>query len=156
MMNVASPIRGRQIMIHHQADDAEQAVSIVRADRRQVLALAAAGVAIAAATTWREATAQIVGARPGAAAVFPVPMSADHVMLGVDDMNAMIAWYRDKLGFQVERAWTVDGLPGIQLAYIGGHGFRIELIAGGRGPRTSDPASFDQHFRMRGFQHLCF
>lgn len=126
-----------------------------RVRRDVALGLAAA---LAAAAPWREATGQVIAAASndaGAAPNFPIPMRADHVMLGVDDMDGMITWYREKLSFQVERAWTVDGLPGIQLAYIGAHGFRLELIAGGRGPRTPDPASFDQHFRMRGFQHLC-
>lgn len=79
------------------------------------------------------------------------------VKLGVDDMEAMMAWYRDKLGYEVEKAWTVDGLPGIRLAYLIGHGgYRMELIAGGRGLRTPNPASFDEHFRMRGYQHACY
>jgi catechol 2,3-dioxygenase-like lactoylglutathione lyase family enzyme len=82
-------------------------------------------------------------------------MRADHVMLGADDMDRMTAWYRNALGFEVENAWTVEGLPGIRLAYLTGHGFRLELIAGGA-PRTPVPASFPEHFTMRGFQHLCF
>lgn len=83
-------------------------------------------------------------------------MRVDHMMLGVDDMDRMPGWYQAALGFAVERAWTVEGLPGIRLAYLTGHGFRLELIAGGNGPRTPVPASFPEHFTMRGFQHLCF
>lgn len=124
-------------------------------DRREVIiAGIGAGVAVAAAgLPWQEVAAKSLNNQDSS---FPIPLRSDHVMLGVDDMEAIIAWYRDKLGFVIEKAWTVDGLPGIQLAYITGHNYRIELISGGRGPRTPDPESFDKHFRMRGFQHLCF
>ncbi len=84
-------------------------------------------------------------------------MKIDHVMIGVDNFGVMIAWYREKLGFQEEKRWTVDGLNGIDLAYIvGPDGFRIEFIGGGKGPRTPVPASFPEHFTMRGLQHLSF
>lgn len=123
---------------------------------RRAFASASLGVAATAAVTpWREAGAQLAAsAEPLLTAASARP---DHVMLGVDDMEAMMAWYRDKLGYEVEKAWTVDGLPGIRLAYLIGHGgYRMELIAGGRGPRTPNPASFDEHFRMRGYQHACY
>ena len=78
-------------------------------------------------------------------------------MSGVDDLDAMIAWYRDKLGYRVEKTWAVDGLPGMRLAYLIGHdGFRIELVEGGRGPRTPNPSSFEQALKARGYQHLCY
>jgi catechol 2,3-dioxygenase-like lactoylglutathione lyase family enzyme len=124
--------------------------------RRRTFASATLGLAASVVgMPWREADAHPSGsAGPLRTAASARP---DHVMLGVDDMEAMIAWYRDKLGYRVEKAWTVDGLPGIRLAYLIGHGgYRMELIAGGRGPRTPDPASFDQHFRMRGYQHACY
>lgn len=125
---------------------------------RRALATASLGLAtaaFAAGTLWREAEAQPSnGGSPLRTAASARP---DHLMLGVDDMEAVIAWYRDKLGYEVEKAWTVDGLPGIRLAYLIGHGgYRMELIAGGHGPKTPDPASFDEHFRMRGYQHACY
>lgn len=68
----------------------------------------------------------------------------------------MIQWYKEKLGFREERRWTVDALPGMQLAYIELNGFRVEIIGGGGGHRPPVPSSFEQHLRMQGYQHLCF
>jgi catechol 2,3-dioxygenase-like lactoylglutathione lyase family enzyme len=122
--------------------------------RRTLLARTGAAASLAGLGAAPQATAQ--GAEGPAAGSGFRGMRADHVMLGVDDMDRMTTWYRDVLGFEVEKAWTVEGLPGIRLAYLTGHGFRLELIAGGGGPRTPVPASFPEHFTMRGFQHLCF
>ena len=83
-------------------------------------------------------------------------MKPDHMMIGVVDMNDMVEWYTDKLDFVVEKSWTVDGLDGIGLAYLVGQGFRLEFIEGGSGEPVDDPATFNDHFQRRGFQHLAF
>ncbi len=81
---------------------------------------------------------------------------ADHLCFGVDDLDAAIAWYVDKLGFEEEVRWGLDGMPGVELAYLRGLGFRIELISGGGGPRAPQAASFADQMGLRGFNHLCF
>jgi catechol 2,3-dioxygenase-like lactoylglutathione lyase family enzyme len=43
---------------------------------------------------------------------------ADHVCIGVDDFEGVLAWYCEKLGFAVEKRWHVEKLPGVQLAYL--------------------------------------
>lgn len=84
-------------------------------------------------------------------------MIADHICFGVDDIDAMIDWYSRVLGFAVEKRWTVEELPGRELAYlIGANGFRIELISGGTGPRAPSGDSFAEHLSIRGANHLCF
>jgi catechol 2,3-dioxygenase-like lactoylglutathione lyase family enzyme len=83
-------------------------------------------------------------------------LRADHVFIGVFDFEGTIQWYKEKLGFREERRWTVDALPGMQLAYIELNGFRIEIIGSGGGQRAPVPSSFEQHLRMQGYQHLCF
>jgi catechol 2,3-dioxygenase-like lactoylglutathione lyase family enzyme len=82
--------------------------------------------------------------------------TADHISVGVDDYEASIAWYRDKLGFEVEKEWTVDGLLGVKLAYLIKNGFRIEILYGGKGEPVTAPEDFQQHFNRKGFGHLCF
>jgi methylmalonyl-CoA/ethylmalonyl-CoA epimerase len=53
--------------------------------------------------------------------------------------------------------WTVAELPGRELAYlIGAQGFRIELTAGGTGPRSPSGEDFAEHLGVRGSNHLCF
>lgn len=84
-------------------------------------------------------------------------MQADHVELGVDNMDVMIDWYVRVLGFSVEKAWTVDELPGVRLAYlIHPSGWRVEFAAGVSGPRTPKAKDFAEAFQMRGLQHLAF
>lgn len=112
---------------------------------------------VGAALNQPPALAQSTASSNAQAASPLATMRVDHVMVGVDDFDGMIRWYVDKLGFLEEKRWTVEGLAGINLAYLIGPGdFRIEFIGGGKGPRTPVPATFPQHFTMRGFQHLCF
>ena len=96
---------------------------------------------------------------PSAAATSEVirSMQVDHVEIGVDDMETMIAWYSRVLGFRVEKRWTVDELPGVELAYLlHPSGWRVELASGISGPRTPRAADFGNAFQMRGYQHICF
>ena len=43
---------------------------------------------------------------------------AEHVMISTDDYDATMAWYQDKLGFNVRKEWTVPEFPGVKLAYM--------------------------------------
>lgn len=84
-------------------------------------------------------------------------MQPDHVCIGVQDIEAAIAWYRDILGFEVDHRWSVPELPGFQLAYIQKNGYRIELIdSGEEGSGEPEDLSFDEFLRVRGFSHVCF
>ena len=82
--------------------------------------------------------------------------TADHISIGVDDYEASIAWYRNMFNFDVEKEWTVDGLPGVKLAYLLKDDFRIEIIFGGDGDPVVAPDDFPGHFNRKGFGHLCF
>lgn len=83
-------------------------------------------------------------------------MRPDHVSIGVRDLDAMAAWYRDVLGFVVEKVWTVEGLEGTRLAYLIGPGWRIAMIEGGIGPFPPAPADFNDHFQRGGYGHIGF
>ena len=70
-------------------------------------------------------------------------LRADHVALRVANFAETINWYKEKLGFQEEVVWTVEELPGIQLAYLEHNRFRLEIIGGGGfQPTQTLPANF--------------
>lgn len=70
-------------------------------------------------------------------------LRADHVALRVANFAETINWYKEKLGFQEEVVWTVEELPGIQLAYLEHNRFRLEIIGGGGFQSTQTlPANF--------------
>ena len=41
----------------------------------------------------------------------------DHVKITVPNYHEIIAWYKDKFGAIVEKQWTVDEFPDLQLSY---------------------------------------
>jgi catechol 2,3-dioxygenase-like lactoylglutathione lyase family enzyme len=81
---------------------------------------------------------------------------AEHVMIGVRDYDAMIAFYVGTLGFRILKEWTVHELPGRRLAYIALGDFRIEIVSGGAGHRLIPPATFPEAFERHGYGHLNF
>ena len=84
-------------------------------------------------------------------------MIADHVCIGVSNLDSAIEWYGEVLGFEVDIQWTVPELPGFRLAYIKKGDFRIELIDTGEREATEpSPMAFDEFLRLPGFSHLCF
>ncbi len=86
-----------------------------------------------------------------------VQLVADHVCIGVSDLDRAIAWYQRVLGFEVDIRWTVPELPGFRLAYVKKGDFRIELIdTGERELQEPAPMGFDEFLRLPGFSHLCF
>lgn len=84
-------------------------------------------------------------------------MRADHVSLRVADFEATLNWYKEKLGFQEEVVWTVEGLLGMQLAYLKLNGSRIEIVGGGNfKPLQKPPTNFQEALAVPGYGHLCF
>ncbi|MEM9761681.1 MAG: VOC family protein [Pseudomonadota bacterium] len=118
-------------------------------DRRHFIgssaaAFAAAGLQTIAVTDARAAPSALAGAR------------FDHVSLNVRDFDALLAWYRDRLGFSVEVAWRVAALGGKRLAYLTVGSVRFELVEADPDGVGLPPAeSFPDHFARTGFGHLC-
>ncbi len=76
----------------------------------------------------------------------------DHIGIAVDDLDAAIELYRDKLGFEVE---SIDEVPGfgVKVAFLPLGEGQVELVM----PVTDDSAIAKfLSKRGPGFHHLCF
>jgi methylmalonyl-CoA/ethylmalonyl-CoA epimerase len=84
-------------------------------------------------------------------------MQIDHVMISVPNYHETIKWYREKFDATIEKEWTVDELPDLQLAYLNVHGFRIEVV-GTTQARVGMPnmSDFGEALRTTGVGHFCF
>ena len=84
-------------------------------------------------------------------------MQIDHVMISVPNYQETLQWYEDKLNATIEKEWTVDELPDLQLAYLDVCGFRIEVV-GTTQPRSGMPdfKDFGEALRTTGIGHFCF
>ncbi|WP_420346870.1 VOC family protein [Pelagibius sp.] len=97
--------------------------------------------------------AQAQGPRPNPLA----QIRAEHVMISTGDYAGTLAWYREKLGFQVKHEWTVPDFPGVQLAYIELNGFVIEVVGTPKAlQERKTPPDLEAALSDRGFGHLAF
>ncbi|MBE9108527.1 VOC family protein [Nodosilinea sp. LEGE 07298] len=82
---------------------------------------------------------------------------AEHVMISTGDYDGTIAWYRDKLGFQILQEWTVPEFADVQLAYLQLNGFIIEVVSTPNAFQAEQiPADLVTALSDRGFGHLAF
>ena len=84
-------------------------------------------------------------------------MQIDHVMICVPNYRETLEWYRDKFDATIEKEWTVDELPDLQLAYLNVRGFHIEVV-GSTSARSGMPqmSDFREALRTTGIGHFCF
>ncbi|MEM9508987.1 MAG: VOC family protein [Cyanobacteria bacterium P01_E01_bin.35] len=84
-------------------------------------------------------------------------MRIDHVMISVPNYQETLQWYQEKLNATIEKEWTVDELPDLQLAYLDVNGFRIEVV-GTTQSRSGMPnmSDFGEALRTTGVGHFCF
>ncbi len=84
-------------------------------------------------------------------------MQIDHVMISVPNYQETLEWYQDKFNATIEKEWTVDELPDLQLAYLDVSGFRIEVV-GTTQARSGMPdfKDFGEALRTTGIGHFCF
>ena len=84
-------------------------------------------------------------------------MRIDHVMISVPNYQETLEWYQNKLNATIEKKWTVDELPDLQLAYLDVFGFRIEVVGTTQG-RSGMPnfQNFGEALRTTGIGHFCF
>ena len=84
-------------------------------------------------------------------------MRIDHVMISVPNYQETLEWYQEKFDATIEKEWTVDELPDLQLAYLDVRGFRIEVV-GTTQARSGMPnfSDFGEALRTTGIGHFCF
>ena len=84
-------------------------------------------------------------------------MRIDHVMISVPNYQETLQWYQEKFDATIEKEWTVDELPDLQLAYLNVRGFRIEVV-GTTQARSGMPdfKNFGEALRTTGIGHFCF
>ncbi len=84
-------------------------------------------------------------------------MRIDHVMISVTNYQETLQWYQDKFNATIDKEWTVDELPDLQLAYLDVNGFRIEVV-GTTQARVGMPdfKDFGEALRTTGIGHFCF
>ena len=84
-------------------------------------------------------------------------MRIDHVMISVTNYQKTLQWYQDKFDATIEKEWTVEELPDLQLAYLNVRGFRIEVV-GTTQSRSGMPdmSNFGEALRTTGIGHFCF
>lgn len=84
-------------------------------------------------------------------------MQIDHLMISVSNYQETLKWYQDKFDATIEKEWTVDELPDLQLAYLNINGFRIEIV-GTTQARLGMPqmSNFGEALRTTGVGHFCF
>ncbi|MFJ9712099.1 VOC family protein [Streptomyces sp. NPDC101234] len=81
---------------------------------------------------------------------------ADHVALRVSDYDESIAFYTEKLGFELVKEWTLgDAAPGIRFAYVRLGEFEIELIGDGQPSPAAEQKDIGDHLGRSGYIHLC-
>ena len=79
-----------------------------------------------------------------------------HCGISVPDLEASITWYRDMLGFSVEKRLTLDAIPA-KIAFMKHGDFRIELFeTKGAAPLPEDRRYPDQDIRTHGTKHIAF
>lgn len=98
-------------------------------------------------------------AAPDPQASNPVGLTGcDHMSINAGDFDALLGWYIQVMGLELETAWEVPALGGKRLAYLALNGARVvEIVAADpNGAGLRPDATFAEHFGRTGFGHLCF
>jgi methylmalonyl-CoA/ethylmalonyl-CoA epimerase len=79
-----------------------------------------------------------------------------HCGISVPDLEAGIAWYREMLGFELQRRMTLDAL-GAKIAFLTNGQFRIELFeVNGAAPLPDDRRLPNTDLFTHGTKHIAF
>jgi Glyoxalase/Bleomycin resistance protein/Dioxygenase superfamily. len=72
----------------------------------------------------------------------PLEISHDHIALRVVDYDGTVAWYREKLDFEVDQEWPFGDM---RLAYMHNGSAKIEILGGS----TAEPKNRSTHLSPR-------
>jgi methylmalonyl-CoA/ethylmalonyl-CoA epimerase len=83
-------------------------------------------------------------------------LSVDHCGISVPDLEASIVWYRDMLGFAVEKRFALDTVP-FKAAFLRRGDFRFELFeVAGAASLPEERRYPDGDLRTHGTKHIAF
>ena len=78
-----------------------------------------------------------------------------HFGLVIKDMDASIAWYKEKLGFELEKRWSFSEVPDLEFAHIRSGNVRFELFENkGSAPSPDEGADVFGALTTQGAKHL--
>ncbi|WP_114240633.1 VOC family protein [Dyella sp. C9] len=85
-----------------------------------------------------------------------VALKHHHGGISVPDIEASIAWYRDMLGFEVEKRFDIDKIPA-RVAMLRRGELRLELFeVPGAAPLPEDRRHPDRDVHTHGNKHVAF
>jgi len=80
-----------------------------------------------------------------------------HFGMSVSDLDAAIEWFRDVLGFELDRKEDFLAESGIHIAFVRNGDFFVELFHHDRAQQASPERSLpDDDLRTLGNKHMCF
>jgi len=82
----------------------------------------------------------------------PLGISHDHVALRVVDYDGTVAWYREKLDFELDQEWPFGDM---RLAYMHNGSAKIEILGGSTAEPQEQVDSLEPTFRHEGVNHFC-
>ena len=86
----------------------------------------------------------------------PVSLKPEHVGISVKDLEASVLWYREMLGFSVDKVVDVPDDVG-RVALLSQGDFRVELFEiPGAAPLPDDRRFPDRDLRTHGIKHMAY
>jgi glyoxylase I family protein len=82
----------------------------------------------------------------------PLEISHDHAALRVVDYDGTLAWYREKLDFELDQEWPFGDM---RLAYMHNGSAKIELLGGSTAEPQEQVDSLEPTFKHEGVHHFC-
>lgn len=83
-----------------------------------------------------------------------IRLKPHHVGISVPDLEASVAWYRDKLGFALEKRMDIDAIPA-KVVFMKKGDFYIELFeVSGAAPLPDSRRGLNNDLKVHGTKHI--
>ena len=82
----------------------------------------------------------------------PFAISHDHIAMRVVDYDGTVAWYREKLDFELDQEWPFGDM---RLAYMHNGSAKIEILGGSIAEPQEQVDSLEPTLRHEGLNHFC-
>jgi glyoxylase I family protein len=82
----------------------------------------------------------------------PFAISHDHIAMRVVDYDGTVAWYHEKLDFELDQEWPFGDM---RLAYMHNGSAKIEILGGSTAEPQEQVDSLEPTLRHEGLNHFC-